>query len=148
MKTINTARYWDACFRAYLECVLWQETLFCEPCAEYGSSRPEECAAGEDFHCGRGYDETFSIDDIDNPQDAETDLRDFLVANWRDVRDLDPGQVGHDFCLTRNGHGAGFWDRGLGERGERLSDAARVYGEVSLTWFTGPAGNTYVGYHD
>ena len=32
-------------------------------------------------------------------------------------------RAGHDFWLTRNGHGAGFWDRGLGEVGDALSEA-------------------------
>jgi len=36
--------------------------------------------------------------------------------------------AGHDFWLTRNGHGVGFWDRGLGELGDLLSDTARVMG--------------------
>ena len=36
--------------------------------------------------------------------------------------------LGHDFWLTRNGHGAGFWDRGLGELGEQLSDACKTFG--------------------
>ena len=40
--------------------------------------------------------------------------------------------MGHDFALTRNGHGAGFWDRGHGALGETLSEAARVYGEASV----------------
>jgi len=40
--------------------------------------------------------------------------------------------MGHDFALTRNGHGAGFWDRGHGALGEKLSEAARVYGEASV----------------
>ena len=40
--------------------------------------------------------------------------------------------VAHDFWLTRNGHGAGFWDRGKGQAGNRLTDAAHVYGEVNL----------------
>lgn len=35
----------------------------------------------------------------------------------------DATQAGHDFWLTRNGHGAGFWDRGLGHIGEALSEA-------------------------
>ena len=39
-------------------------------------------------------------------------------------------RFGHDLWLTRNGHGAGYWDRGLGELGERLSDAARSLGEA------------------
>ena len=39
-----------------------------------------------------------------------------------------PGQwtgwelAGHDFFLTQAGHGAGFWDRGLGVLGDRLTD--------------------------
>jgi hypothetical protein len=49
--------------------------------------------------------------------------------------------AGHDFWLTRNGHGAGFWDRGYGECGERLSEAARVYGESDL--YVGDDGKIY-----
>lgn len=41
-------------------------------------------------------------------------------------------QMGHDLWLTRNGHGAGFWDRGLGELGDALSEIARGMGEVHL----------------
>ena len=40
-------------------------------------------------------------------------------------------QFGHDFFLTRNGHGAGFWDRGLGALGLRLTDASKPYGETN-----------------
>jgi hypothetical protein len=28
-----------------------------------------------------------------------------------DLGQYDPTQIGHDLWLTRNGHGAGFWDR-------------------------------------
>lgn len=48
------------------------------------------------------------------------------------IGDMSAEQCGHDLWLTRNGHGAGFWDRGLGERGDRLSDIARPFGEVHL----------------
>lgn len=41
-------------------------------------------------------------------------------------------QAGHDFWLTRNGHGCGFWDRGLGVIGAQLSVAAEAYGSVGL----------------
>lgn len=41
----------------------------------------------------------------------------------------DEAHAGHDYWLTRNGHGAGFWDRGLGAIGDTLSAAAR-YSEV------------------
>lgn len=50
-------------------------------------------------------------------------------------------QAGHDYWLTRNGHGAGFWDRGLGELGERLSALARAAGSVDL--YTGDDGLIY-----
>ena len=31
--------------------------------------------------------------------------------------------AGHDFWYTRNGHGVGYWDRDLGDVGDRLSKA-------------------------
>lgn len=34
--------------------------------------------------------------------------------------------------LTRNGHGAGFWDRGLGALGTELTNACKPYGGVDL----------------
>ena len=36
--------------------------------------------------------------------------------------------AGHDFALTRNGHGTGFWDRGLGRIGDMLSNECKPYG--------------------
>jgi len=41
-----------------------------------------------------------------------------------------PYEAGIDFWLTRNGHGVGFWDRGLGELGDTLSAACESFGEV------------------
>lgn len=41
----------------------------------------------------------------------------------------DESQAGRDYWFTRNGHGAGFWDRGLGDIGDKLSEACR-YNEV------------------
>jgi hypothetical protein len=37
-----------------------------------------------------------------------------------------------DFVLTRNGHGAGFWDRGLGKDGDTLTRLSKAYGTVGL----------------
>lgn len=53
-------------------------------------------------------------------------------ANLLAKSSLSPEQAGRDFWLTRNRHGAGYWDRGLGKAGEALSDAARAYGEFDL----------------
>jgi hypothetical protein len=36
------------------------------------------------------------------------------------------GQIGHDYVLTSGGHGAGFWDRGLGELGDKLTEACKT----------------------
>ena len=57
---------------------------------------------------------------------VEENIEDLMASN------LDSLQIGHDFILTRNGHGAGFWDRGLGEVGDRLSEAAKSYGSFDL----------------
>lgn len=40
-------------------------------------------------------------------------------------------QAAHDFWLTRNGHGAGFWDGDWAQDVEdRLTDIAQAFGEV------------------
>jgi hypothetical protein len=41
-----------------------------------------------------------------------------------------PTQAGHDFWLTRNGHGAGFWDGDWPIHGDALDALASSYGEV------------------
>jgi len=51
-------------------------------------------------------------------------------------------QNGHDFWLTRNGHGAGYWDRGYSKTiSERLTNAARAAG--SADWYLGDDGLVY-----
>lgn len=72
------------------------------------------------------------------------DCTDFVQANSEDLDDVDPEQAGHDFWLTRNRHGVGFWDRGLGALGERLTQASRAYGEVDL--YVGDDGLIYGGF--
>ena len=49
-----------------------------------------------------------------------------------DTYEMNPEQIGHDFWLTRNGHGSGFWDRPEvygDDNAEKLSDIARAFGE-------------------
>lgn len=41
-------------------------------------------------------------------------------------------EIGADLWFTQNGHGVGFWDRGLGDIGEQLSEAARSLGEAYI----------------
>ncbi len=44
-------------------------------------------------------------------------------------------QAGHDFWLTRNGHGAGFWDKPEiygDDNAQKLTEACKAFGEVYL----------------
>ena len=52
------------------------------------------------------------------------------------------GRAGHDFWLTRNGHGAGFWDGDWPEPfAAALSEAARAFRGVDL--YVGDDGQIY-----
>lgn len=53
-----------------------------------------------------------------------------------------PDRAGHDFWLTRNHHGAGFWDRGLGGLGTKLTQAAQAYGGCDA--YRGDDGKVYI----
>jgi hypothetical protein len=68
------------------------------------------------------------------------DCADFKKANRDDLETIDSEIAGINFWLTRNGHGAGFWDLGLGAIGQRLTDAAHVYGESDLYSYDDPNG--------
>ncbi len=53
------------------------------------------------------------------------------------------GRAGHDFWLTRNNHGAGFWDGGWPEpMAAALTRAAEAFGECNL-YFGGDDGEIY-----
>lgn len=89
--------------------------------------------------------------DDGEPLDAKWDITDFSVKSliraeqdcavfqrlgrkalaqaYEKETGYDEEQAGHDFWLTRNGHGAGFWDRGLGECGDKLTKLAKLFGE-------------------
>ena len=92
--------------------------------------------AGEEFEDG----------DVDWSPEAmeqmEQDAEDFFAK----AEDLlaqtgveDPRQHGYDFWLTRNGHGVGFWDRGYGEVGDKLTALADKYGSSDM--YKGDDGN-------
>jgi len=83
---------------------------------------------------GEPLDDDYSIYDISEKclNQMKADCAKFQAENWNDIVD-DPSQAGHDFWLTRNGHGAGFWDGDWPkEVGERLTEASKAFGEVDL----------------
>lgn len=84
---------------------------------------------------GRPMDEYLTVDNFSNEavDQAITECDDFVRANKEDLESIGTrAQHGHDFSLSRNGHGAGFFDRGYGDVGERLQEAARVYGSIEV----------------
>ena len=103
------------------------------------------CGPEDEPHACENLDDLFSIEDI-APECADAmraTCEDFCKANHADllkycerIRRVDSSSpeeyAGHDFWLTRNGLGAGFWDRGLGALGERLTKSAKVYSSVDL----------------
>jgi hypothetical protein len=100
---------------AYLKCALW-------------SSLDESNDNG-----GNPLDDNYSIDDIDieTIDAAKRDCDAFISKAGPLLDDLDDSQAGHDFWLTRNYHGAGFWDRGIGETGDKLTDIAQSFEELN-----------------
>ena len=104
--TLNTFQ------RAYFECALW-------------SSTNDE---------GEPLDNDYDITDL-SPEtwdQMKKDCIDFVETNKELLEGLIPSQSGHDFWLNRNGHGAGFWDRGLGEVGNKLSEMCKLEGSIDL----------------
>ena len=75
--------------------------------------------------------------ELDVLEGVREDCEDFVNANAAHLETYTEfgytlGQAGHDFWLTRNGHGAGFWDRDARERFDVLTAAAKAYGDVDL----------------
>jgi hypothetical protein len=104
----------DLMLRGYLTCALWSS------------------------HSDDGPLDAKGIDDIDSAsvQRAREDCEGFVSLCAKNEIDLlavpgmNEGSIGHDFWLTRNGHGAGFWDRGLGQLGDYLTKWAKTFGEA------------------
>lgn len=98
----------EAFFQGYLAAALW-------------SSIDEE---------GNPLDDAYGKDDIHPAAMAQMrkDCRDFMESNKDDLMMAYKNgeeSAGIDFWLTRNGHGAGFWERGLGALGARLTKASK-----------------------
>lgn len=64
----------------------------------------------------------------------------FVKANRADLLTYceesgrDMGSAGHDFFLSREGHGAGYFDRGNHPVFDKLQDAAQVWGDYGAPW--------------
>lgn len=123
----------DAFTRAYILCALELETdeRTNEPLARAHEITDITAASLEDL----------VTDCLLFMRDNEDDLA--LAYGLYKVDDGESPQAraGHDLWLTRNGHGTGFWDRDLGDVGDRLSEAAKKLGESNL--YVGDNGKLY-----
>lgn len=88
-----------------------------------------------------------STDDEGEPMDREYTTEDFTedargqaTKDWQRFQTLagalldglDLNAVAHDFWLSRNRHGAGFWDGDYTQEGDKLTEIAHQLGEVRL----------------
>lgn len=105
---------------AYVECLLWTSYTAHE------DGEPES----------EPLDGMFSFEDFtpEAQKEIEDDCRGFYDA-FSAVID-DDSQAGQDFCLTRNRHGAGFWDGDWPEPlATTLTDASHAYGtQQAVRW--------------
>lgn len=127
-------------FKAYLECAVWSST---DIHPDDRKPDPRELAADDDESEEEPErdpepkpleDFGFSADDI-APEAVEY-LKEDARSFWSEHREIlkeNPSQAGHDFWLSRNGHGAGFFDGPWGENCQPLQKAAKMYGEENLT---------------
>lgn len=110
MMTTSQKRYVEAMLPHYLECADWADT-------------PEDAESGLDFS-----EATKAA--------ALADCERFAIKAWVYIKDCAPEQVAHDFWLTRNHHGTGFWARPEVYKSvncaELLTEIAQSFGERSI----------------
>lgn len=97
----------DTFYRAYLECAAWADAPEGQTQLDFTKAAIEE---------------------------AKTDCVAF-VDKFRILIEHDPEQAGHDFWLSRNGHGTGFWDREeiWGEKvAQYLNEASKAFGQKHI----------------
>jgi hypothetical protein len=76
-------------------------------------------------------DDNYDIGDV-APQCKviiKQNIKKFLKENEKTIEKLGISEdmVGHDLWLTPVGHGVGFWDRGYGKVGEKLTKSSKKY---------------------
>lgn len=120
-------------------------------CSECGSREP---------HYEPPMDENYSIDDlapetlarmVADCERFQTEQADWLSSEYCPKTVDNDGAIdvlavmsqgGHDFWLTRNGHGCGFWDGDWTEpAATKLTDASKAFGEMYL--YVGDDGRIY-----
>lgn len=144
MKLARSDFDFDAFVQGYIDCILWCDVIPAEADPDHpdydeneswfsgggndlivsGETRAEIIKLGQlcEF-CAGHLDDLLLYCEQMGPWSGSDD-RGYIDSEPAEAR------AGHDFYLTRAGHGTGFWDRGLDELGDRLSEAAKCAGSV------------------
>ena len=116
-------------FTAYVETALW-------------SSNDESDEQG-----GEPMDKNYGAADL-SPECRAAMLADVdrfitcIESGGIDTSGISDDMLGHDFWLTRCGHGTGFWARGYaGNLGDLLTEICKTFGEPNL--YVGDNGMIY-----
>ena len=84
---------------------------------------------------GDNLDKNYGVEDI-SEESIKKAIKDceYFQAKAGDLLDsIDDEHGGHNFFLTRNGHGEGFWSRGYeGDIGEKLTELCKEFGSVDF----------------
>jgi len=112
---MNTMKEMDDFTAAYIECALW-----------LSHDGDENYFDGPDFGIEKLAPQTLAK--------MVEDCQKFQVENKLALDGYPVTRAGHDFWLTRNGHGAGFWENDYGSetQNEILTNACHELGEVNL----------------
>lgn len=117
--------------RGYLGAALFFSSF--TPCDEQGNETGETIDGLQAYDWAPGEAAKLAEDCQDFIQAQAADLLEYVAQIPCDLSQGTPWDyAGHDFWLTRNGHGVGYWDRGLGQLGERLTVASKAYGGKDL----------------
>ena len=90
------------------------------------------------------FDDNYSIDDFSEKalKQADKDCDLFIEKAGDLLDDFDETDIAHDFWLTRQGHGAGFWDGDYpDEIGDKLTEIANDFRELYI--YVGDDGQLY-----
>lgn len=84
---------------------------------------------------GEPLDSNHSIEDfsVEAREQAKQDITEFFEKAGALLDNYDYETAMHDFWLTRNGHGAGFWDGDYEkDDGEKLTELSKKFGELNV----------------
>lgn len=112
MSRIKWYEFTLAAAEAAAEALCWSETEYDDDGQEVGNYSDADLA---------------EVAHMEILQDMTSFLHDDMVRDAIKALSLTAEEIGHNFYLSANGHGTGFWDRGWGEKGDILHNETKAY---------------------